>query len=107
MTWLEGRLRVGMRYVYNSQRKQNFHGMFPKQIFKPEMYVYCEAVFLIVSTLIFLAFHSVLVTIPNFLHQMGTEEKEGMLRPIRKLTERIGLYPFHLDSQNCRTRKDL
>lgn len=56
MTWLEGRLRVGMRYVYNSQRKQNFHGMFPKQIFKPEMYVYCEAVFLIVSTLIFFSF---------------------------------------------------
>lgn len=27
---------------------------------------------------------------------MGTEEKKGTLTPIRKLTERIGLYPFSL-----------
>lgn len=36
---------------------------------------------------IFLTFHLVIVNEPNLLHQMGMEEKGGLLRPIRKLLQ--------------------
>lgn len=56
--------------------------MFSKKIFKPKTCIYCESGLSNCFHFIFFAFRSVLVTDPNLVHQMGTEENEGVLRPI-------------------------